>query len=89
VNTTRSPWRRWAFAAGIAACVAIGWLALVRGRPVPVLSLANLGFHELGHLLTYPFPDLVTAVIRTRNQPHQEPHYAFRDGPESVVRMRP
>lgn len=68
MNTTRSPWRRWAFAAGIAACVAIGWLALVRGRPVPVLSLVNLGFHELGHLLTYPFPDLVTAVMGSVSQ---------------------
>jgi hypothetical protein len=28
-----------------------------------VLALVNLGFHELGHLLTYPFPDLVTALM--------------------------
>jgi hypothetical protein len=55
-------------AAVAAASVVIGWIALVRGRPVPVLSLANLGFHELGHLLTYPFPDLFTAVMGSVTQ---------------------
>ena len=54
--------------AGIAGCVAIGWIALVLGRPVPVLTLVNLGFHELGHLLTYPFPDLVTAAMGSVSQ---------------------
>jgi hypothetical protein len=44
-------------------CFLLGWVALVAGDPVPVLAQANLGFHELGHLLTYPLPDLVTAVM--------------------------
>ncbi|MGH2683623.1 MAG: hypothetical protein ACRDIX_10360 [Actinomycetota bacterium] len=68
MNETWSSGRRWAFGAGIAACLAIGWVALIRGRPVPVLSLVNLGFHELGHLVTYPFPDLVTAVMGSVTQ---------------------
>jgi hypothetical protein len=54
---------RWAFAAGSIACALIGWWALVRGVRVPGVSLVNLGFHELGHFLTYPFPDLVTAAM--------------------------
>ncbi|MEX2394891.1 MAG: hypothetical protein WD826_10480 [Actinomycetota bacterium] len=35
---------------------------LIRDGQVPLLAYVDLGFHELGHLLTYPFPDLVTAV---------------------------
>ena len=53
----------WAYAAGAVACTLIGWWALLRADRVPVLSLVNLGFHELGHLVTYPFPDLFTAVM--------------------------
>lgn len=30
---------------------------------MPLLGLVDLGFHELGHLLTYPFPDVVTAMM--------------------------
>jgi hypothetical protein len=56
-------WRTWRHGAGLAICVLIGWVALVRGQPVPVLVLVNLGFHELGHLVTYPFPDLFTALM--------------------------
>lgn len=33
------------------------------GRRVPLLAWADLGFHELGHLLTYPFPETLTAVM--------------------------
>lgn len=58
-----SRWRVVAFAAGTTGCVLIGWVSLVRGRPVPILALVNLGFHELGHLLTYALPDLITAVM--------------------------
>lgn len=47
---------------GAAACCVLGWFAFVRGTSVPVLSLVDLGFHELGHLLTYVFPDVVTAM---------------------------
>ena len=50
-------------AAGAAWCVALGWF-FVSGRQVPLLSLADLGFHELGHLVTYVLPwELVTAAM--------------------------
>ena len=48
--------------AGLAGCLLLGWFAFIRGQPVPVLHLVDLGVHELGHLLTYVFPDLITAV---------------------------
>jgi hypothetical protein len=47
----------------VAWCAVLGWIAFVRHGPVALLSLVDLGFHELGHLLTYPFPDRVTAVM--------------------------
>lgn len=52
----------WQPLAGIAACCVLGWFAFVREVNVPVLALADLGVHELGHLLTYVFPDVVTAM---------------------------
>lgn len=48
--------------AGVAGCLVLGWFAFVRGDPVPVLHLVDLGVHELGHLLTSVLPDLITAV---------------------------
>jgi hypothetical protein len=63
MDERRSGWRTWRHAAGLAVCLLIGWVALVRAHPVPVLALVNLGFHELGHLVTYPFPDLFTALM--------------------------
>src|SRR5688572_17452054 len=38
------------------------------GRSIPLLSLVDLGFHELGHLLTYPFADRITAVMGSVSQ---------------------
>lgn len=35
---------------------------------MPLLGLVDLGFHELGHLLTYPFPDVVTAMMGSVTQ---------------------
>ena len=58
-------WRR--DLAALAACLALGWLGL-RGQRVPLLAGADLGFHELGHLLCYafdaamPWPELLTAA---------------------------
>ena len=52
----------WQLGTGAAICCVLGWFAFVRGVDVPVLGLVDLGFHELGHLLTYVFPDLVTAL---------------------------
>jgi hypothetical protein len=55
-------------AAGMAGCVVLGWFAFVRGARVPLLGLVDLGFHELGHLLTYPFPDVMTAMMGSVTQ---------------------
>jgi hypothetical protein len=51
-----------AVAGAVLWCVLLGWIAFVRGTSIPLLSLVDLGFHELGHLLTYPFPDMITAA---------------------------
>lgn len=50
-----------------AACLVLGWLGL-RGQRVPLLGFADLGFHELGHLVGYvldaflPWPQVLTAA---------------------------
>lgn len=60
---SRATWSNtWRFVAGLGGCLVLGWFAFVQGRPVPVLGLVDLGVHELGHLLTYVFPDMVTAA---------------------------
>ncbi len=58
----------WRYLAGLAACAVLGWFAFVQGTRVPLLSFADLGFHELGHMLTYPFPDVVTAIMGSVTQ---------------------
>lgn len=51
----------------LAGCGLLAWLGM-RGGRVPLLSMADLGFHELGHLVCYvldaflPWPELVTAA---------------------------
>jgi hypothetical protein len=40
----------------------MSWFAFIAKEPVPVFDWVDLGFHELGHMITYPFPDLVTAM---------------------------
>lgn len=48
----------------VVACAVLGLLGM-RGERVPLLSLADLGFHELGHLVCYLVPvvgQLVTAA---------------------------
>jgi len=58
-------WRR--DVATVLGCVALGWLGL-RGHRVPILAGADLGFHELGHLVCYvidaalPWPEVLTAA---------------------------
>jgi hypothetical protein len=42
------------YVGGVAVCLLFGWIRFVRATRVPLLSLVDLGFHELGHLLTYP-----------------------------------
>jgi hypothetical protein len=52
----------WRYVVGVAVCVVLGWYAFVREAAVPVLSLVDLGFHELGHLIAAPLPELATAA---------------------------
>lgn len=54
-----APVRPWRHALGVATCCLFGWVAFVRKAQVPLLSLVDLGFHELGHLVARPFPDLI------------------------------
>ncbi len=60
---SRTDIRRWRPLAGIAGCLLLAWFSIVRDLRVPLLGLVDLGFHELGHLLTYPLPDVVTASM--------------------------
>jgi hypothetical protein len=56
--------------AGVTAwAVVLAWLTYGRRGRVPLLSLVDLGFHELGHLVTYPLPwDAVTAAMGSITQ---------------------
>jgi hypothetical protein len=55
-------------AVALSVCALLGWYAFVRDESVPMLWRVDLGFHELGHLLTYPFPDVVTAMMGSITQ---------------------
>ena len=46
----------------IGVVLAIFVITMVVDARVPLLAYVDLGFHELGHLLTYPLPDLLTAM---------------------------
>jgi hypothetical protein len=69
VVSERATWSSfWRYIVGIAACLLMGWYALVKGHRVPLLGLVDLGFHELGHLVTYIFPDAITAATGSITQ---------------------
>jgi hypothetical protein len=60
----RGSWRStWRWVVGALVCLVLGWFAFVREVRVPLLGLVDLGFHELGHLLTYWLPQVVTAAM--------------------------
>jgi hypothetical protein len=46
-------------------CVVCGWFAFIRGTRVPIVSIADFGFHELGHLVMYVIPinQILTAAM--------------------------
>ncbi len=46
-------------------CAVCGYFAFVRSHRVPLVSLADLGFHELGHLVMYilPISQILTAAM--------------------------
>lgn len=50
------------YGAGLGACALLIWIGLAKASPVPLLALVDLGFHELGHLVATPLPDLATAL---------------------------
>lgn len=57
-------WRTlWRYVAGVVGCAVLGFFPFVQHRRVPLLGGVDLGFHELGHMLTYPFPDVITAIM--------------------------
>ncbi|HVF54406.1 MAG TPA: hypothetical protein VNC78_12495 [Actinomycetota bacterium] len=63
---SQSFWQRQGqYVAGLLVCALLGWFAFVQDARVPLLSGADLGFHELGHFVMYPLPvgDLVTAAM--------------------------
>ena len=62
-------WRTWG--RYVATFVVIGlvlWFPFGRGARVPLLWAADLGFHELGHLLTMPFGQTVHFVAGSAAQ---------------------
>lgn len=59
---------RWQAGAAAAFTVVLAYVSYGRGHQVPLLALVDLGFHELGHLVTYPLPDLVTAAMGSVTQ---------------------
>jgi hypothetical protein len=58
----------WKWLVGLAACGVLGWFAFVRGVNVPLLWMVDLGFHELGHLVTRWAPEVVMAMMGSINQ---------------------
>lgn len=57
-------WRGlWRYVVGVVGCSVIAYFPFVQQRRVPLLGGVDLGFHELGHMLTYVFPDVVTALM--------------------------
>jgi hypothetical protein len=53
----------WRYVFGIAVCLLLTYFPFVRGRRVPLLGLVDLGFHELGHLVTRMLPAVITAAM--------------------------
>jgi hypothetical protein len=64
----RVPMRAVQAAGGALLCLVMGWFAFVQGRDVPLLGLVNLGFHELGHMLTMWAPRLLYFAMGSINQ---------------------
>lgn len=47
----------------IFACLVLGWLGVVEGVRIPILSDASYGFHALGHLLTWFLPEVYRTMM--------------------------
>lgn len=48
--------------AAVGAALLLFLVRMLADARVPFLSLVDLGFHELGHLVTYPLPPVITAA---------------------------
>ena len=49
--------------AGVAAIAAMWLVGIEQDERIPVLTYVNLGIHELGHMLTYSWSEVVTAMM--------------------------
>ncbi len=56
----RSPGR---WLAGLAFIGAMWWVAFDQHDRIPVLTYVNLGLHEAGHMLTYSWSEVTTAMM--------------------------
>lgn len=68
MGTSRTRVVSWRYLLGIAAIAALGWFAFVRGESVPLLAAADLGFHELGHMLLAWAPEMLAALAGSATQ---------------------
>jgi hypothetical protein len=64
----RVPIRAVQAGAGALLCGVMGWFAFKQGRNVPLLGMVDLGFHELGHMLTMWAPRLLYFAAGSINQ---------------------
>jgi hypothetical protein len=58
----------WRYVAGAGVCLLLAYFPFVRGKRVPLLGLVDLGFHELGHLVTRMLPAVITASMGSITQ---------------------
>jgi hypothetical protein len=58
----------WRYVMGIALCVVLAYFPFVAKRRVPLLGLVDLGFHELGHLVTRMLPAVIMAAMGSVTQ---------------------
>ncbi len=57
-------WRaHWKSGAAAVVAVVLLWIAFVAGNRIPLLGSFDLGIHELGHLITSPFGDVMSFVM--------------------------
>ena len=56
------------YLAGLAGISFLLWFPFVQGRRVPLLWAADLGFHELGHLLARPFGETIHFLAGSSTQ---------------------
>ena len=49
--------------AGLALIAAAWWVAFEQQDRIPVLTYVNLGLHEAGHMLTYSWSEVTTAMM--------------------------